>query len=96
MANLLFSPKANVDLDTIWRYTVDNWGELRAETYLRSIFEAAERIKENPHLGRSREDVRYGYRSVVVGSHLLFYQLSQETVIIIRIFHQRMDVSAII
>ncbi len=73
MANLLFSPKANVDLDTIWRYTVDNWGELRAETYLRSIFEAAERIKENPHLGRSREDVRYGYRSVVVDSHLLFY-----------------------
>ncbi len=73
MANRLFSPKANVDLDTIWRYTVDNWGELRAETYLRSIFEAAERIKENPHLGRSREDVRYGYRSVVVDSHLLFY-----------------------
>ena len=96
MANRLFSPKANVDLDTIWRYTVDNWGELRAETYLRSIFEAAERIKENPHLGRSREDVRHGYRSVVVGSHLLFYQLSQETVIIIRILHQRMDVSAII
>ncbi len=96
MANLLFSPTARTDLELIWRYSADNWGELRAETYLRSIFEAAERIKENPHLGRSREDVRHGYRSVFVGSHLLFYQLSQETVIIIRILHQRMDVSAII
>jgi toxin ParE1/3/4 len=96
MANLLFSPKANADLDQIWHYSAKNWGELRAETYLRSIFEAAERLKDNPRLGRSREDVRRGYRSLIIGSHLIFYQLNQETVTVIRILHQRMDVNAII
>ena len=96
MANLLFSPKAYVDLDQIWRYSTETWGELKAEAYLRSIFETAERIKENPLLGRSRDDVRHGYRSLVIGSHVMFYQFSQETVTVVRILHQRMGVGVII
>lgn len=95
MVNLLFSPKARADLDQIWQYSIDNWSELSAATYLRSIFEAAERIKHNPLLGRAREDIRPKYRSLIIGSHIIFYKFSRENVTIIRILHQKMDVGAI-
>jgi len=95
MANLLFSPKARTDLELIWRYSADNWGELSAETYLRTIFNAAEQIQKYPNLGRMRNDVRIGYRSVIVGSHVIFYKLIKNRVNIIRVLHQRVDIAAI-
>ena len=95
MANLLFSLTARTDLELIWRYSADDWGELRAETYLRTIFNATEQIQEHPNLGRMRDDVRVGYRSVIVGSHVIFYKLIKNRVNIIRVLHQRVDIAAI-
>lgn len=39
MAEFSLRPKAITDLDGIWDYTVETWGEEQAERYLRSINE---------------------------------------------------------
>ena len=37
MAWYLLSPRAQADLDDIWDYSCERWGDDRAESYVRSI-----------------------------------------------------------
>lgn len=89
---LKFSPRARQDIEEIWDYTVEHWGQRQAEIYLRLIRTAAEAIASDPKRGRTCDDVRPGYRRYEVGSHVLFYRMATKHVIVIRILHQRMDV----
>lgn len=41
--------------------------------------------------GRQQAEVRPGYRSRAVGSHVVFYVISAGGVDVIRVLHQRMD-----
>lgn len=44
--------------------------------------------------GRTADEVRAGYRKAAVGSHVLFYRMAVDgTLDIVRILHQRMDVT---
>ncbi|NBP51350.1 MAG: type II toxin-antitoxin system RelE/ParE family toxin, partial [Actinobacteria bacterium] len=38
-------------------------------------------------------DLRDGYFKYPVGAHLVFYRVSESELVIVRILHQRMDVS---
>jgi len=87
------SPAARVDLDDIWDYTCERWDAKQAEKYLREIQRAIERITDNPQIGRSCDDVRPGYRKHAVGSHSLYYRITDADLVdVVRILHQRMDV----
>jgi toxin ParE1/3/4 len=43
-------------------------------------------------LGKSRDDIKAGYRSLLVERYLVFYRLADEQLEIMRILHYRMDV----
>ena len=92
MAEFSLRPKALTDLDEIWDYTVETWGEEQAERYLRSINESFRKIADNPSLGRSCEGIREGYRKRGVGRHVIFYRTIDGGVDVVRILHERMDV----
>ncbi|MFT4164860.1 MAG: type II toxin-antitoxin system RelE/ParE family toxin [Microlunatus sp.] len=91
MRNYRLSPKAQRDLASIWDYTEEHWGADQAETYVREIGAAVERIADDPRRGHRCDDVRKGYRQYGIGSHVLFYLESDDAVDVIRILHQRMD-----
>lgn len=87
------SEKANEDLENIWLYTYENWSQEQADRYYNLILDEIEYITENFESGKSLEHIRKGYRSTKVKSHLVFYRKSKRnTVEIIRILHQRMDI----
>ncbi|WP_333473608.1 type II toxin-antitoxin system RelE/ParE family toxin [Xanthobacter dioxanivorans] len=45
-------------------------------------------------VARSAEDVRAGYFRLTVGSHVIFFRLPDDgSLTVVRILHQRMDVS---
>lgn len=89
---LQLSPAARGDLSDIWSYSVEHWGEVQAEHYLRLIQEACERLTENPLLGSCYDFVRPGYRCLPVQSHRLFYRLDGDgDVNVIRILHKAME-----
>lgn len=85
------TPAAQRDLSAIWDFTEERWDTSRAETYVREIQAAIERITADPRRGRSRNEVRHGYLSYAIGSHMIFYLRSTDGVDIIRVLHQRMD-----
>ncbi len=93
MHSYFLRPKAVSDLDSIWEYTVGNWGEEQAEIYLRKIVRAFSDIATTPFLGRSAENIRRGYYRFIVGKHVVFYRKieSGSDVDIVRVLHQSMD-----
>ena len=89
------SEKANEDIENIWLFTYENWSQEQADRYYNLIMDEIEYISENFESGISRDDIRNGYRSTKVKSHIIFYKKSpKNTVEIIRIFHQKMDVES--
>ena len=86
-----FTKEALVDLEEIWLYTAGHWGIKQADRYYQLIMEEIDHICKNFESGRSMYEIRKGYRASKVKSHINFYKVVDETVMIIRILHERMD-----
>lgn len=91
--NYRISKKAIEDLNDIWAYTFYKWSKEQADRYYDLIIKEIEFIADNFMTGKSVEQTRKNYRVTKVKSHLIFYRkVENETVEIVRILHQRMDI----
>jgi toxin ParE1/3/4 len=88
----VISKKAVADLEEIWLYTVEKWSIEQADRYYNLIVDEINYICKNINAGKSMEHVRKGYRASKVKSHLIFYRVLNDTIEIIRILHERMDI----
>ena len=93
----LLSPLALADLSDIWDYTYINWEADQADAYVLAIHAACEALAQTLAKGRtagqSAEHVRAGYRKQLIASHVIFFRLQpRDTVAVVRILNQRMDV----
>ena len=88
----VISKKAVADLEEIWLYTVEKWSVEQADRYYNLIFDEMNYICKNANAGKSMEHVRKRYRASKVKSHIIFYKISNNTVEIIRILHEQMDI----
>lgn len=93
MTRYLLTPAAVADIEEIWEYTRDQWGTDQADEYNHEIQHAIERAADNPKIGRACDEIRPGYLKIAIGSHVAFYRITDDAIIIVRILHQRMDVS---
>lgn len=91
MNRYLLTPAAQRDLFAIWDYTAEQWGIRQAEKYIRDLQKAIEDLAEHPQWGRSREEIRDGYRSYTCGKHVVFYRTPPNSIDIVRLLHERMD-----
>jgi len=87
----VFSKKAVIDLEEIWLYTSNHWSVAQADRYYLLIIDEVNFICKNILSGKSIDETRKGYRASKVKSHLIFYRVVNNTVEIIRILHERMD-----
>ena len=88
----VISKKAVSDLEEIWLYTVEKWSVEQADRYYNLIFDEINYICKNNSAGKSMEHIRKGYRASKVKSHLIFYRVLNNTIEVIRILHERMDI----
>jgi toxin ParE1/3/4 len=93
MRKFKFSNEAVKDLEEIWIYTKQIWSIEQADRYYNLIIDEVEFISQNPSLCRDITYIKDGYRSTKVKSHVIYYKIDEDGVIlIVRILHQRMDV----
>jgi toxin ParE1/3/4 len=90
VTKVAFAPAAVSDLDGIWDFTEDRWGEKRALDYTLALRVACERLLSGESKGRNVAG-RSGLLRYVVASHVVFYRTDSGTVEIIRILHVRQD-----
>ena len=97
MADLLFTPEAEADLDNIWLYIAKESQSIeRAELTPDRFSIVFSRLTSNPYMGRKRDDIRPGYRSFPVGSYIVFYRLiGADQILVLRVVHGRRDLEQV-
>lgn len=83
---------ARADLDEIRAYTRGKWGEAEWYRYYRDLTDCFLRIADDPTLGRSRDLIRPGMRSMTCGKHVIFFApvaAAGGAPVILRIVHER-------
>lgn len=91
MANYRISPHARADLERIWLYGLEHWGEEAADEYLAAFFTHFEELAQQPLL-YTLIDFRPGYRRSICGKDSVYYRLDGDVVEIMAIIgHQDAD-----
>lgn len=80
------------DLDEIWNYTFNNWGENQANKYLLQLKKRLVYLSNNPDLGQKRDYISPGLFGYHEGRHLILYRKENDGIVIIRVLHDRMNV----
>ncbi|MPV55758.1 plasmid stabilization protein ParE [Burkholderia sp. HI2761] len=79
---LQLAPLAELDLEDIWRYTVEHGSLEQADHYHRDLIGIMEALARGKKAG-----LRYA-----VGAHVVFYRETNDTIDVIRVLDQRMDI----
>jgi len=94
MLKLKLAPQAVKDLEEIYEYTLLNWGITQTEKYQDELYSAMQTVLENPSIGSLYFFKEGNYRKMNINRHIIFYRQNQEEIIVIRIFHERMDLES--
>ncbi len=86
---VLWAPRAEQDLRDVWRYYARVASPDIADRLLREIEEAGERLGEQALMWRARDEVMPGLRSVLVHPYTVFYRVTDGSVEIVRVLHER-------
>lgn len=88
---LLLSPDAQSDMSEIWDYTAERWGADQAVNYTLRLRDTLVDLAAGRKPSRSAEDIAPGYRTCLVGSHIAYFRIDGNHLIVVRILHQSMD-----
>jgi toxin ParE1/3/4 len=88
----IISKRALSDLEEIWLYSAEHWSVAQADRDYNLIFEEIKYVCRDINSGKSMEHIRKGYRASKVKSHLIFYRIVNNTIEVVRILHEQMDV----
>jgi toxin ParE1/3/4 len=91
------SPEAEAELDDIWYYIATESSSVEvAERILDAINDQFALLSKHPLLGRSRDDLRLGLRSIPVGAYVVLYRVEHEDVVILHVLQGRRDIRSVL
>jgi toxin ParE1/3/4 len=91
MLRVNLSPRASNDIEDILDHGARLFGEAMAEAYLRGLNEVYCLLRDYPLAGQIEEETGLGFRRWHYRNHRLFYRVSDEEVLILRILHYARD-----
>ena len=90
MASYRLSTLADAKMVEIYRYSLRNFGLVQARTYTQSLHETFAQLARRPQLGRPWRD----WRRHEHAEHVIFYEVTDDGIYIVRIFHHRENIVA--
>ncbi len=91
---IVVSPEAKDDIVSIFAEGIVQFGIERADSYLEDLQSAIHgELARHPMLGLARPELGTGIRSLYRGSHHIYYLIESGELRIVRILHQRMNVT---
>jgi toxin ParE1/3/4 len=91
MAEYRLSPAAERDLESIWTYTVRQWGVAQADHYTDFLTTAFAELADSPETAPACDYIRPGYRRWGVERHMIYFRVTDYGIAVIRVLHDRMD-----
>lgn len=94
---VLVNRRVRVELDEIWFYIATESGSIdAADRAVDAITDTFPQLGKHPQLGRPRDDLGRGLRSITTGSYVVIYRVEKSNVRILHVVHGRRDVRAAI
>ena len=90
MPNFRLTPDAKSDLIEIRRFTIKQWGAAQSQKYLSELRQTIRLLAETPSLGKSRLDVGSDVLSFPQGSHVIYYMVHEQQLVVFGVLHKRM------
>ena len=70
--------------------TFEQWGEIQSKKYLSELRQTIRLLSESPAIGKQRPDIGSDIYSFPSASHLLYYTLSEQQLIVFGVLHKSM------
>ncbi len=83
--------KAVEYLENIYLYSAQEFGLKTTEDYILAIELSFKTLAHDPLISRKCDYIRPELRAFNVGSHIIFFKITDCGIIIIRVLHQSMD-----
>lgn len=87
---LIVAPEAQEELREIESYIAEDNPKAAVE-FVGRLTERFQALIDFPGMGRKRDDIRAGYRSIREGDYLIFYRVSRDVVEVTHVLHGRRD-----
>jgi toxin ParE1/3/4 len=85
------STQASHDVEDIYLYGYINFGEEQADLYSSRMHKCIEILCANPEIGRLDIRVNPAVRRFDFESHVIFYDIEADSILIVRVLHRSMD-----
>jgi toxin ParE1/3/4 len=92
---VVWSPEAEQDLLDIWAYLAREASTRVADEQLRSIDRVCDMLSEAPLLGRSRDELLPGIRSIAAQPYVIFYRAPATHIEVVHVLHGSRDIDTI-
>jgi toxin ParE1/3/4 len=83
------------DIDSIWLYIARD-SERAADKFIAGVQDCLKQLARFPRLGRSRDELLPGVRSLVYYHHLIFYTIDGQTITVLRIVSGFRDLTVLL
>ncbi len=83
--------EAAEDVHDIWMYGYEEWGTERADSYLLGLEQSFFKIASHPEVAPVKYQVHKNIRVYHHRKHYIFYFPREEDIIIVAVFHEKMD-----
>ena len=80
-----------MELDALNYFGIMTYGSGPAESYYRDLQDAMNALTQHPFIHRERDEVRPPVRLLVFRAHNVFYDVTDEDVVIVRVLHHTAD-----
>lgn len=90
---LVLTRRAARDIRDIRGHTLKYWGADQDAADYVALRNTLDVLRDQPDPGRPRDDLRLGMRSHRVHRHTVYYVTEGDRLIVLRILHQRMDLT---
>lgn len=94
-AGYRISARAAADLADIYAYSLENWGEARADRYLEAIYAGFAKIIALP-ADNARQARAFPFRLAAAEQHFIIYDHLPDGIYILTVQHQARDIESLI
>lgn len=92
MAAVVKTPEAQYDLQEIIAW-LDEHSPAAADRFVEAFEADTQLLGNHPRMGRARDDLLPGLRSIVVGNYIVFFRTKNSQVEILHVIHGSRDIT---
>jgi toxin ParE1/3/4 len=94
VARILRRPLAGADIAGIWDYIAED-SVMQADAWVDRLDGKLRLLSAQPMMGRARDDLSPGIRSMPFGRYVIFYAPLADGIDVIRVLHSARDIDAV-